>query len=194
MRKLACLVAASTIIAWAEWVTWRASREWLPPNATDPRPVVPGECVVVLGNPIRAVQRYRVRVAVRSTDPAHARFIFSGAAVRTPVSEAQMMADYAIGMLGVPAANVVIEDQSRTTVENIVNSTPLMADSPVVKIASDTFHARRARSILRRESPQLAHRLVRTRDYVPFEFVLLHAFAVAFECYRRRRTRTHARP
>lgn len=98
-----------------------------------------------------------------------------------------MMADYAVHELGVPARNVVIEDRSRTTVENIKYSTPLMADSPVIKIASDTFHARRARKILRDESPVLADNLVRSRDYLPGEWGPLHAVLVAFECYRERR-------
>ena len=189
MRKLGCLVTTSTLIAWAEWATWRASRELLPPTAVDPRSVVAGECVVVLGNPIPAVQRYRVRVAVRSTDPLTATFIFSGGAVRTEISEAQMMADYAVEGLGIPTERVVIEDQSRTTVENIGNSLPFVGNSPAIKIASDTFHARRARRILHDQSPHLAQRLVRTRDYIPLEFVFLHVFSVAFELYRQHRFR-----
>src|SRR5699024_7307647 len=103
-----------------------------------------GESVLVLGCPLAVLQRWRVRIALRSTDPDRARFVFSGAAVRTRLSEAQMMADYAVRKLGVPVDNVVVEDQSRTTVENIVNSAPLMAASPAIKIASNTFHARRA--------------------------------------------------
>jgi hypothetical protein len=133
------------------------------------------------------LQRWRVRIAVRSTDPQQARFVFSGAAVRTPISEAQMMADYAVHRLGVPAANVVIEDQSRTTVENIVNSVPLIVDGSVVKIASNTFHARRARRILYDESPELAACLVRARDYIPLEWGPAHALLMAFESYRVRR-------
>ena len=103
-----------------------------------------------------------------------------------------MMADYAVQTLHVPAYNVVVEDQSRTTVENVVNSAPLMADSPAIKIASNTFHARRARQILRDESPELAERLVRTRDYIPVERGPLHAVLVAYEAYRERRARSAA--
>lgn len=181
--------AVVAVFGWAEWVTWRASREWLPSDATDPRQIVDGEYVLVLGNPIPSIQRWRVRIAVRSTDPHRARFIFSGGAVRTEIAEAQMMADYAIGSLGVPTANVVIEDQSRTTVENIVNSLPLVADGPAIKIASDTFHARRARQILHDQSPQLAKQLVRARDYVPLEYGPVHLAALGFEKYRQRRAR-----
>jgi uncharacterized SAM-binding protein YcdF (DUF218 family) len=163
------------VFGWSEWKTWQASRQALPANATDARRIEPGEAVLVLGCPLPMVQRWRVRIAVRSTDPNLARFVFSGAAVRGQVSEAKMMAEYAVQTLRVPACNVVVEDQSRTTVENIVNATPLMADSPAIKIASNTLHARRARQILRAQSPELAERLVRTRDYIPAEWGPLHA-------------------
>jgi len=177
----------AALLGWAELVTWRASRDWLPSDATNPRQIVDREYVLVLGNPMPFVQRWRVRIAVRSTDPHRARFIFSGGAVRTTISEAQLMADYATDVLGVPAANVIIEDQSRTTVENIVNSLPLMAEGRAIKIASDTFHARRARRILHDRSPSLAQRLVRVRDYVPLEYGPVHLIALGFEHYRQRR-------
>ncbi len=174
---------------WAEWITWKASRDVLPPGAVGPGRVVPGESVLVLGCPLPVLQRWRVRIAVRSTDPDYARFVFSGGAVRGAVPEAQMMADYAVRELGMPPHNVIVEDQSRTTVENIVNSMPLMTDSPAIKIASNTFHARRARQILRDEAPELAARLVRARDYLPMEWGPLHAALVAFEGYRDLRAR-----
>jgi uncharacterized SAM-binding protein YcdF (DUF218 family) len=178
--------AVAAVFGWAEWRTWRASREFYPAGATAAGQIVPGESVLVLGCPLPVLQRWRVRIAVRSTDPQLARFVFSGGAVHTPVSEAQMMADYAIHTLGVPTANIIIEDRSRTTVENVINSAPLMADSPAVKIASNTLHARRARRIMFDESPQLAKRLAPTRDYLPGEWGPLHAMLMAVE---HRRTR-----
>src|SRR5689334_10469052 len=96
------------------------------------------------GCPLPLLQRWRVRIAARSTEPTRARFVFSGGAVRTPILEAQMMADYAVYVLGVLGDNVVVEDRSTSTLENIVNSAPLMADSPAIKIASNTLHALRA--------------------------------------------------
>ena len=95
-----------------------------------------------------------------------------------------MMAGYAVHDRGVPAHNVVVEDQSRSTVENVVNSAPLMADCPSIKVASNTFHALRARLILREQSPQLAQRLVRARDYIPFEGGPLHAVMLGYDLYR----------
>lgn len=179
--------AVTMVFGWAEWSTWKASRSALPRRATNPRQITSGECVLVLGNPLPILHRWRVRIAVRSTDPDRARFVFSGGAVRTTIPEARMMADYAIYELGVPAHNVVIEDQSRTTVENIKYSAPLMGDCPVIKIASDTFHARRARKIFRDESPALAGNLVRARDYLPGEWGPLHVILIGFECYRQYR-------
>ena len=68
----------------------------------------------------------------------------------------------------------------------------MIADSPAVKIASNTFHARRARQILCGESPDFAARLVRARDYIPLEWGPLHTVVVAFEYYRDRRARSAA--
>jgi uncharacterized SAM-binding protein YcdF (DUF218 family) len=186
--RLGVVAGACLATGWSEWKTWRASREFFPSGATDPHQVVNGETILVLGCPTPVLHRWRVRVAIRSTDPRRAKFIFSGAAVRTPISEAQMMADYAVHKLGVPAANVVIEDQSRSTVENVANSTPLLAGSPAVKIASNTFHARRARLTLCAESPDIAAHLVRARDYKPFEWGLMHPVLLIFELYRLRIT------
>jgi uncharacterized SAM-binding protein YcdF (DUF218 family) len=181
---VAAAVAAG--LAWGEWRTWRASRDDLPAAGLDPGRVEDGEVVLVLGCPLAALHRWRVRIAVRSTDPSRARFVFSGAAVRSTLSEAQMMANYAVLSLGVPADNVVLEDQARTTVENIANSIPLMVDAPAIKIASNTYHARRARRILRDQSPELATRLVRCRDYIPGEWGPLHAILLVHELFRNR--------
>jgi hypothetical protein len=62
-----------------------------------------------------------------------------------------------------------------------------MADGSAVKIASNTFHARRARRILYDESPEMAARLVRARDYIPLEWGPLHALLVAHQYFRNRR-------
>ncbi|MGW0160445.1 YdcF family protein [Mycobacterium sp. NPDC003323] len=145
--------------------------------------------VLVLGCPQSVVDRWRVRIAVRSVDPQRALFVFSGAAVHTPISEAKMMADYAVGVLGVPPANVVIEDRSTTTVENVVNSAEVLADCAVVMVASNTLHAQRARRIMHDENPQLASRLVQARDYIPFEWGPLHLLLIVFEWYREWRVR-----
>jgi len=157
--------------------------------ARTPGRVIPGEAVLVLGCPLPLLQRWRVRIAVRSTDPNVARFVFSGGAVRSRDPEAAMMADYAVRALGISPDNVVVEGKSRTTEENLINSAPFLADSPAIKIASNTFHALRARMILRDQSPDLANRLAPARDYIPFEWGPLHAALLAYDGYRYLRKR-----
>lgn len=85
-----------------EVAAWRASRAAIQSECRDPRQVVPGEAVIMLGCPFPVLQRWRTRIGVRSTDPSTARLVFTGAATRGDVSEAKMMADYAVGSLGVP--------------------------------------------------------------------------------------------
>ncbi|MCU1528195.1 MAG: hypothetical protein JWP75_1958 [Frondihabitans sp.] len=169
----ALLIVGATTSVWlvSEWLTWRASREGLTTVQRDTRRVVSGEAVLVLGytpsrnGRINAMQRWRVRIAVRSTDPATALFVFSGAATRGPRTEAALMADYAVDALGVRRSNTALEEQARSTWDNITFSRPLIAAAPAIKIASNTFHARRARAYLRKQDPALAARLHRARDY-----------------------------
>jgi len=187
------LAAVSAVLGLAEWVTWEASRQVLPAGAGEAGRIEPGESVLVLGCPLPPLQRWRVRIATRSTEPTRARFVFSGGAVKTRIPEAQMMADYAVHELRVPVHNVVVEDQSTSTFENIVNSAPLMVDSPAIKIASNTMHALRARAILSEQSPELATRLVRARDYIPFEWGVLHVLMLAYDGYRYVRRRRSAK-
>ncbi len=180
----AAAAMCTVVLGGAEWVTWRASRTAVPPGATDPRRIVAGETVLVLGCPLAALHQWRVRIALRSTDPASARFVFCGGSVRTAVPEAHLMAEYAIRQRHLPKRNVVIQDRSTSTVENIANAAPLIADSPAVKIASDPLHALRARVILHDTAPDLGRRLVRARDYIPFEWGLVHAVMLGYDAYR----------
>ncbi len=71
------------------------------------------------------------------------------------------MADYAKSVLGFDGT-VILEDQSRTTWENITNVIPLLEDVDRIKIVSQPAHALKARAYLRRQ------RLIsRTDSYVP---------------------------
>lgn len=177
------LIAVSVTLGWVEWRTWRTSRD-LYPDARRVRSAGQPDIVMVLGCPWPIAHRWRVRIAIRSTDSARTRFLFSGGAVRTERSEAQLMADYAVNYLGVPIDRVTIEDRSRSTVENVQNCAPVLAEYTSIAIASNTFHAHRARRILHAQSPELAARLTRARDYRPFEWGIAHAVLLAFEVYR----------
>jgi hypothetical protein len=113
--------ALAVLLASSEYLTWRASKDLVPADRTDPGTVDPGEVILVLGCPANSrgrvsfVQRWRVRIAVRSTDPGEARFVFTGANLRGHTSEAAAMARYAVEVLGVPATSVVLEEQSTST-------------------------------------------------------------------------------
>ena len=88
-----------------------------------------------------------------------------------------------------PSKNVVLEECARTTWESIAYSIPLIEQGAVDKIASSAFHARRARKSLAKQSPPLADRLHRARDYVPGELVLAKLLLALYEWRRSRRER-----
>lgn len=161
--------AAGTVIAltilWGEWENWRASRRLVGP-ATGPT-----EAVVVLGyrNPgprANAMNRWRVRAGLRSLDPSAtaSRLILCGGACAGTTAEATLMADYATGARGY-RGTLMIEQQSRTTWENIAFAIPYLEDVDRIKIASLPFHAERGRRYLTQQRPDLATRLVRGADY-----------------------------
>lgn len=160
------------VIAVAEVHAWSASRSRYPrtpeTGTDDARDVV-----LVLGyrsredGRINALQAWRVRIALRSAPPG-ALFVFSGAAVHGLRPEADVMADYAAAR-GVPATDIVRERAARSTRENISCSLPWLREARTIRIASNTFHARRARGYLRELAPELHARLRPTRDFRPLE-------------------------
>ncbi|MEU5100758.1 MULTISPECIES: YdcF family protein [unclassified Streptomyces] len=167
-------VAGAAALAWGEWLNWRWSRALVGNSGGAV------EAVVVLGyrNPqatANLINRWRVRAAIRSVDADRAhgtRVIFSGGATSGGASEAQLMADYAKSVLAFDGT-VVLEDQSRTTWENITNVIPLLEDVDRIKIASQPAHALKARAYLRRQRPDLAEKLVRADDYHPGEWMVV---------------------
>lgn len=187
--------AAVGLVAWSEWVTWRASRDAIPRTGLDPRPRA-GDVVLVLGFRSSAhgrtnlIQRWRVRIAARSTDPRTATFVFSGGTTRGPSSEAALMARYAIDVVGIPARSVLLEEESRTTWENVAFSIPVFRtlDAESIVIASNTFHARRARRYLATQAPDLAPRVRRGRDYRFGELLAVKPYLAIYE-WRRARLR-----
>jgi hypothetical protein len=163
------------LMCWGELATWRASRQHLPPSA--PVPASSAKTIAVLGYPTARngspslVQRYRVRVALRDYRDGDT-MIFCGGVTRAGVrSEAAAMADYAVRR-GLPRSAVVLEDRSRSTWQNVEYLRPLACPGPVV-IASNTFHARRARAYVWRQDHTLAKRLQRGSDYRFGELPLL---------------------
>ncbi|MFL1377389.1 MULTISPECIES: YdcF family protein [unclassified Nocardiopsis] len=189
---LGAAAVTGAVLLWSEWTLWRVSREDYPPFHS---PLVDDaeEAIVVLGYPSRRgdrpglVQRYRTRIALRSRNPRAARsvLIFTGTSPNradAKRSEAAVMADYAVECLGVDPADVLLEEKAVNTWENIALTLPMLDPFPVVKIASNTFHARKGRRYLRKQSPEVAARLHPARDHHPGELLWLKPF---FALYRR---------
>jgi uncharacterized SAM-binding protein YcdF (DUF218 family) len=157
------------------------------------------EAVIVLGFPPRrdgrtnAVQRWRCRIAVRSLDPGRSSvLIMTGAATRGRSSEAEVMAGYARDMLGVPAQQIMLEEQARSTWDNIRYSLPLAEQFTAIKIASDPFHVRKAHRYVARIRPDLVARLEPASCYRPGEYLLLKAALLAYGIWSRARRRSIA--
>ena len=158
-----------SVLAWGEWQSWRWSHTLVG------RPAGRTEAIVVLGfrnrgDRANAVNRWRVRAALRSIDPSKdSCLVFSGGAVGSAVPEARIMAAYAaeLGHTG----PVVLEETSRTTWENVSHVVPLVEDVDTIKIVSQPSHALKARVYLRRQRPDLADRLAPARDHVLGEWL-----------------------
>jgi DUF218 domain len=163
-------------LLWGEFVHWRSSRRWM---GTRPGRSGTGEAIVVLGFRNRgrranAVNRWRVRAALRSREPqlGPSRLVLCGGAVGGPVAEAEVMACYARESCGYPGV-LITELTSRSTWENVRNAIPLIEDVDRIKIVSNSLHAEKARLYLWQDRPDLAERLVPAADYRFGELMLV---------------------
>lgn len=148
-----------------------------------PRGTPPGrEAVVVLGyrnegERINAVNRFRVRAALRTLDPAAGESVLvcCGGAVGGPVPEAELLARHAraLGYEG----EFLLEAESASTWENVQNAIPLIEDADSIAIVSNPLHAEKARAYLALARPDLAARLRRAEEYRPGELLWLKPLA-----------------
>ncbi|UYG17815.1 YdcF family protein [Brachybacterium huguangmaarense] len=193
---LGAALAAEAVSEWASRRELGALAENRPGRA---------EAVVVLGYGNRghranAINRWRVRVGLRSRNPAASvsTLVLCGGAVHGDVSEAELLARHARDELGAPGP-FVLDDTSRTTWENIAHAVPVLEGADRIVIASDPLHALRARRYLRRQRPDLARRLARADDQRLGEMAWLKPLVVVvgLEALRRdardRRARRRAR-
>lgn len=191
-------VATVTIgaIVWGEWCTWKASLDVFPGRRLESRRDNQREIILVPGFPSRddgrasLVQKWRCRIAVRSTSSSAAVFVFSGGPSRGGRSEAAVMSGYAVDRLGIQAHSVVLEEESKNTWENVAMSLPFLEDAQSIVIASNTFHARRVRSYLQKQRPDLALALLRGSDWIPGELAPIKPVLAFYEWRRARKARS----
>ncbi len=88
----------------------------------------------------------RVRTAVQVYEQGRVtRWFFTGGkADGSPASEAKVMADFA-AELGLPAENIVLEQQASSTQENLLFTKALLADCERILGISDRYHLARIR-------------------------------------------------
>ncbi|MBF4635332.1 YdcF family protein [Agreia pratensis] len=160
-------MAIAGILGWAEWMHRGASKRRLGGRSSAPG----RQAIVVLGCRNRGTRanylnRYRVRVALRSIDP-HATetvVVFCGGAVGSDIPEADLLLHYACAQRGYDGG-YVLDRLSRTTWENIANVVDLLSEFDTVKIASNSMHAEKARAYLWKQRPDVAEHLVAAKDY-----------------------------
>lgn len=175
MRVVAAASCAAgvALLAWGEAAAWRMSRAGYP-RYPQTGAESGDDVVLVLGyrprddGRLHPLQRWRVRIAVRSAPPG-ALYVFSGGIVHGTRPEAEMMAEYGVRRCGIDPARLALETQAMTTRENLAFATPWLEASRTIRIVSNTSHARRARRYLAEQAPALVPRLRRTRDFVPLE-------------------------
>ncbi|MFC9660471.1 YdcF family protein [Nocardia sp. NPDC127606] len=167
MRKRTRLTIATGVglMLWGEWANRRASRRGVG------APRSGSEAVVVLGyrntgSRANSMNRWRVRAGLRSIDPhaSETRLVLCGGACAGPETEAALMGRYAVETCGY-GGELVLEESSRSTWENIAFAIPYLKDVDRIKIVSLPTHAETARAYLAEQSPELAIRLVPGREY-----------------------------
>lgn len=189
MRWLVSIAAAATVVVAAPEVAHAcASRRGFGPSKG------PGgaEAIIVLGCPsnpdgsLHPLQRWRVEIAARSLNPRTTTVVFTGTTATTGLSEAAVMAAHA-PTRGIPEQLIVLEEQARSTWQNLLFSAPLVSECDVIRVVSDPMHAWRARQFLARQDPRLAARLAPTADYRPLERWRWKLHTLIYECVARYR-------
>lgn len=112
--------------------------------------------IIVLGAQVRTdgpspVLWYRLDKAVEylNENPDTVCIVSGGQGSNEPWPEAEGMAQY-LQQKGIDATRILLEDQSQTTEQNIINSKKLMKDGASVGVVTNNFHVFRAMQIARK--------------------------------------------
>jgi uncharacterized SAM-binding protein YcdF (DUF218 family) len=187
---LALGVVVVAAVAAAEVATWRVSRR-------SPALRRAGRCaVIVLGYPstraggLHPIQKWRTQIGVRTlAEVDDGWLILSGGPTRgAKESEAAVMARYAVA-LGVPRERIVLEEEARSTWDNVLYCLPLAeaGGAEQIAIASDPMHVDKARRYVAVQRPDLAVRVVRAADYRVLERWWLKVASAAYYLLLRAR-------
>jgi uncharacterized SAM-binding protein YcdF (DUF218 family) len=167
-RLVVLIVVFAATLAWAEIVHRRSSGRRLGRGVGR---APSSEAIVVLGFKNRGerancLNRYRVRVGLRSLDPdvPNSVLVLCGGRVGSDIPEAELMARYARAKRGY-VGPMRLDSESTTTRENIQNAIPLVEDVESIKIVSNALHAERGRAYLWMLRPDLARRLRRAPEH-----------------------------
>lgn len=146
---LGVTVLALTIAAGLAFDIWRHAHD----NASGP-----ADAALVLGAAVDGatpspvlVERLRHAATLLAQGRAGRILVTGGRSPEDRLSEAEASRDWLIGT-GVRSQAILIEDRSRTTIENLAFSAPILAGNGLhsVLIVSDPLHLRRALLIARR--------------------------------------------
>jgi DUF218 domain len=157
--------------------------DWVACNVVTNSPDLLSCGVLVLGYPSNEdgtpspVQAVRVETGLKVYRNNRCdRLVFSGAAVKNHIVEAQTMAGLADGSGVQPdrearhqGGGIVLETQARNTWENIKFSIPFLEKYDRIFIASDGLHSQRGRRYLCKQRPDLCDRTFVGVEYRPFE-------------------------
>ncbi len=158
-------------------------------------PAIGRGAVVVLGLPgtnplLRVAQRWRVDLAMAAVATGRIdRVVFTGGPVRSGRSEAAEMAGIAVAR-GLDPDLVALDERSRSTWENVTEAARLVGPVDFVVLASDAFHAARARVYWWDQHGAEASPLFVLADrYRRFDHLALRAPATVVEVVHRLRRR-----
>ena len=120
-----------------------------PSGMEKPFAIVLGAGVWPGGVPSPALRRRAEKAADLYLVGAVSGIVATGAVGRNPPSEARAIRDLVVDR-GVPGSAVILEEDSTTTLENLINARALLPDGARAVIVSDLWHLPRARLTARR--------------------------------------------
>lgn len=158
-------------------------------SETNSRPTQPANTMVILGAQVRGTadnaypskslqERLDTALLFLEEHPRMTIIVSGGKGTDEPISEAQAMADYLIAH-GVPEAQIIQENQSTSTYENLVFSNKLVPLDHAVIVTND-FHMYRSLLTGRRLNLKLQGLSARTKNSSKYHSFLRETLALGY--------------